>query len=83
MLSFEEKIDIFKTYLEEVKTGYGNEMKDEIYFCFFENEWNFNFLNKLATKEEIVNKIELVVSKMILHEHEDELENIMLYQFYE
>lgn len=82
MLNLEEKIKIFKTYLEADKIGYGNEMKNEIYFCFFENEWDFTFLNKLNSKEEIINKIELVVSRMILHEHEDELENIMSFQFY-
>lgn len=82
MLSFEEKIEIFKTYLQEEKESYGDKMKNEIYFCFFENEWDLKFLNELNTKVEIETKIEHIVGRMILHEHEDGLENIMLYQFY-
>lgn len=82
MLSFEEKIEIFKTLLEEEWGGYGDKMKDDIYFSFFENEWDFKFLHCLNTKKDIANKIELVVNKMIRHEHEEGLENIMFFQFY-
>lgn len=82
MLNFEEKIEVLKTYLEKEKGNYGDEMKNEIYFRFFENECDFKFLNDLHTKQEIENKIELIVSRMILHEHDDELQNIISYQLY-
>lgn len=82
MLNFEQKMEIFKTYLEEEKDAYGNEMKAKIHSCFFENEWDLKFLNDLNTKEDIENKIEHIVSRMILHEHEDGLENIISYQVY-
>jgi hypothetical protein len=82
MLTFEEKIKIFKTFLEEKQGSYADKMKDEIYFYFFENEWDFKFLNNLNSIEEIENKIEFVVVKMIMNEHLDGLENIMSYQFF-
>lgn len=82
MLNFEEKIEIFKTYLEEKNGNYTDMMKDEIYFCFFENEWDLKFLNDLNSKEEIEKKIEFVAGKMIMKENEDGIENIISYQFY-
>ena len=82
MLNIEEKIEIFKTYLEEEKGNFGDQMKNEIHFCFFKNEWDFEFLKDLNAKEDIETKIEQVVSRMILHEHEDDLENIISYQLY-
>jgi len=82
MLNLDEKIEIFKAYLEEETEGHVSDLKDEIHFCFFVNGWDLKFLNDIHSKEEIIKKIELVVSKMILHEHEDGLEDIMLDQFY-
>lgn len=35
------------------------------------------FLEKLTTKKEIEEKLEFVVSKIIMHEHEDGLENLI------
>lgn len=49
MLTFEEKIKIFKTFLEEKQGSYADKMKDEIYFYFFENEWDFKFLNNVLS----------------------------------
>ena len=82
MLKLYEKIEIFKRYLDKKDDSYADMMKDEIYFCFFENERDFKFLEDLNTKEEIEGKMELVISKMIMNEHQDGLENIIEYQFY-
>ena len=82
MLNLEQKIEYFKNCLENKNDNYADIMKNEIYFYFFENERNFNFLNNLNLKEEIENKIEFVVSNMILNEHQDGIENIISYQFY-
>lgn len=57
-------------------------MKNKIYFYFFENYYDLKYLDYLKTKEEIEVKIEHIVSRMILHEHEDRLENIIFHQFY-
>ncbi len=80
MLDIKNKISYFKEYLSVKNNNYGDEMKAEIYFNLFElgNESDFMFLEKLNTKKEIEYKIEILVSKMILHEHEDSLNNIIV-----
>lgn len=77
MLSFENKIKYFKNYISIKNGDYGDVMKDEIYFHFFENEKSFDFLNGLKSKTEIEEKVQFLVSKMIRHEHEDGLTNII------
>lgn len=77
MLSFEEKIESFIAYLEIKNNNYGDIVKDDIYFHFFENENSLGFLHKIESKIEIENKIEFLVSKIILHEHEDAFSNII------
>lgn len=79
MLSIENKIAFLKEYLLIKNDNYGDEMKEELHLNYFElgNEIDFMFLDKLNSKKEIENKIELLVSKMILHEHEDALTNIV------
>ena len=78
MLSFEEKIAYFEHCLENQNRSYHDSMKDEIYLYFFELEnGSFNFLNSLITQDEISNKVDFLVSKMVMHEHEDGLYNII------
>lgn len=77
MLTFEEKNEWFKTQLTIKNNNYGDEIKDEIYFYFFENENRLDFLNELESKVQIENKLEFLVSKIIIHEHEDGLTNII------
>ena len=77
MLTLEEKAQYFKNYLEIQNDNYGDEMKDEIYFHFFENEFDLSFLNVLETKKDIENKVEFLVSKMIMNEHHDGLIDII------
>lgn len=82
MLNYKQKIKIFKDYLEQENGNYLDIMKNEIYNYFFENDSELIFLNDFITKIDIENKIEQVASRMVLHEHEDGLENIIFYQFY-
>ncbi len=83
MLNIEEKINYLKDYLLSKKCNYGDVMKDEIYLYLFglqEDSYdanNFSFLDKLKTIKEIEVKLDFVVSKMILHEEEDGLCNII------
>jgi hypothetical protein len=77
MLSKNEKIAAFEAFLAVRYESYGDVMRDEIKNYYAENESELSFLDKLKTKEEIENKINFVVSKMILHEHEDSLQNII------
>ena len=82
MLVFNKKIELFKSYLEQKNNDYRDIMKNEIYFYFFENQGDLSFLNDINTIEAIENKIEQVVSRMILHEDDDDLINIIAYQFF-
>lgn len=77
MLSLEAKIEYFKNYVKAKNNNYGDVMKDKIYFHFFENESSFDFLNKLGVEEDIEKKVEFLVSKMIMNEHQDGLTNII------
>lgn len=78
MLNTLQKIEFFKEYLCAKNENYGDKMKEEIYFCFFENRFDINFLNSLNTNQDIENKVEFLVSKMILHDHEDGLDAVIL-----
>lgn len=77
MLTLEEKILLFKKLLCDKKGNYADLMKDEIYFYFFENERGFDFLKSLDSKNQINNKVDFLVNKMIMHEQEDGLQNII------
>jgi hypothetical protein len=76
MLSFDKKINHLKQYLAIKNDNYGDKMKDEI-FDYFDNIADFSFLDNLNSVQDIENKIELIVSKMILNEHQDGLKNII------
>ena len=72
------KIFYFKSLLQLPEDGVRKQMKNEIFEYYFELEnGNFQFLEKHHSNEEIKNKIDLVIHKMIMHEHEDELWNII------
>jgi hypothetical protein len=77
MLSFEEKIQYFENLLLFKNGGYGDLMKDEIHFYFFENQQHFNFLKKINSHKELEDKVEFIIGKMILHEHEEGLRTII------
>lgn len=78
MLSKNEKIDILKTSLSLRYESYGDLMRDEISDYFAENQNELSFLDTLKTAKEVQNKVNFIVSKMILHEHEDSLQNIIV-----
>jgi hypothetical protein len=78
MLSKNEKIAAFKASLSVRYESYGDVMRDEIKNYYADSGSELSFLDKLNTKEEIENKVNFVVSKMILHEHQDSLQNIIV-----
>jgi hypothetical protein len=80
MLSLEEKIQYFENLLLFKNGGYGDLMKEEIYFYFFENDGNFNFLEKIKSPKEIEDKVDFIICKMIRHEHEEGL-NIIIAEY--
>ncbi|MCU0467565.1 MAG: hypothetical protein MUF58_03115 [Arcicella sp.] len=77
MLSEEDKIDFLEEYLNLKNGSYGDNMKEELIFYFFELENDKSFLDHLDSEDAIKSKVEILISKMILHEHEDGLHNII------
>lgn len=77
MLNLNEKIKYFENSISIKNENYGDVMKDELYLHFFENENNFDFLNPLESEKEIESKIEFLISKMIMNEHQDGLTSII------
>lgn len=77
MLSRKKKIQILRAYLCLTNDSYGDKMREELFFYFFELNIDTSFLDALSTEEEIKIKVDLLVSKMILHEHQDGLKNII------
>lgn len=83
MLTIHEKIDFFEQDLSTQNASYADTIKDEIYDYFFERMGNstdienFSFLNLLVSKEEIENKINFIVSKIIMHEHHAGIEDLI------
>lgn len=79
MLTIEDKQRYLKEYLLIKNESYADEIKESIYNYFFEfqEEQNFVFLNKLCTYKDIKDKIEFIISKIILHEDDDSFENLL------
>lgn len=77
MLDLCGKIFFLKEYLSIKNDSYGDEMKVQLSFHFFDLEKDKSFLDHLNSEDEIRDKIDFLVSKMILHEHEDGLNSII------
>jgi len=84
MLTINEKIDFFEQKLLILNGSYGDTIKDEIHDYFFENIGNssdienFSFLDILVSSEEIEQKVNLIVSKIIMHEHHAGIEDLIV-----
>lgn len=82
MLTIEEKIDFFKEYLLLQNNNYTDIMKETVYNYFFclntnYNIEDFNFLNNDKTIQSIEKSVEFLISKMIMLEDKDGLDNII------
>lgn len=84
MLELYEKIEFFKKELLTRNNSYADYKKDEIHDYFFQelegysNIDDFSFLKLLATEEDIISQIELIISKIIMHENHSGLEELIL-----
>jgi hypothetical protein len=77
MLTRLQKIQIFKSEILSRNGSYADEMKEDIYFFFFENEYSFDFLNELNSEEAIKNKVAVLIHQLIMYDEEDELQAII------
>ncbi len=78
-LSKPEKIKLFKSLLLEENGSYADEIREGIYFYFFEsvNDPEFKFLDKMDNAETISKKLDFAVSKIIMHEDDDRFEELV------
>lgn len=79
MLDFREKKVVFYRFLKEKDGSYGDNIREEIEFYFDGLDNNLDFLNKFQSKEEIFNFVNMLVSKVIMNEHQDGFDDIMQY----
>lgn len=77
MLNFESKKEILKNILNIKNDSYGDFMKDEIYFHFFVNKNDLTFLNEYNNFDEIEEKVNFLISKMIMLEDKEGLSEII------
>jgi hypothetical protein len=76
-LNLEAKINLFKHHLELKNANYTDYLKDELHFYFFENNNDLSFLNELETDSQIISKVDFLISKIIKHEHEEGINEII------
>ncbi len=85
MLELSDKINILKDYLDEIGDTHVDSFKTDIVFYFndFEDEQScdFQFLNRLNSKEEIHSVIDHLISKIALKfdENEEQLSDFIFY----
>jgi hypothetical protein len=75
MLSFKEKIDIFTSLLNQEEMSYADSFNANIDLCG--KNYDYNFLEKLNSKKEIILWIEKLKSRIIMKEDESILEDII------
>jgi len=84
MFKLYEKIEYFRKQLLIQNDSYADNIREEIYDYFFQElEANydismFSFLNLLLSEEDINYQIDLIVSKIIMHEHHAGIEELIL-----
>ncbi len=71
------KINYFESLLKKHDGSYYDRIKEELHNYFFELENELQFLDKLNTKKEIDNSLNILLSKIVMHEDEDIIENII------
>jgi hypothetical protein len=83
MLTINKKIIIFEQKLLTKNNSYSDNIKDEIHEYFFESIGdssdieNFSFLNSTLSSKAIEEKIDLIVSKIIMHQHHAGIEDLI------
>ena len=70
MLNFEEKKEILKEYLSEIKDNYADSFKTDIFLYFNEFEdiknTDFKFLGELKSTEDIQTFVDNLTSKIVM-----------------
>jgi hypothetical protein len=90
MLEIQTKIKLFESCLLSQNGSYADIMKEEIHDYFFvhmgdeKDIKNFSFLKKLKNSIDIENKVNGLVSKLIMNEHHAGIDDLIYeYTLYE
>lgn len=79
MLDFEHKKHIFFECLNNKNGSYADSIREEIEFYFDCSNNEMNFLDKFYTREEIYSFTNMLVSKIIMNEHQDGFNDIIMH----
>lgn len=88
MLNHEDKIEVLKAYLADIKDNYTDSFKTDIWFYFdaFENiqedNIKLNFLKSLKSKRDIQKWVDNLTSKIVMkyNEEEEQLSDFIYYE---
>lgn len=75
MLTFENKIEIFTSILSQEENSYADSFNGEI--LIFGENFDFKFLDKLFSKNDINNWIEKLKCRIVMREDDAVLEDIV------
>jgi hypothetical protein len=75
MLTFDQKIRYFRKYLSLEEKTFADSFSADI--LIFGDNCEHNFLKDLHTKKQIIDWIEFIKSKIVLHEHEASVQEIL------
>lgn len=76
-MTIRNKINYFESLLNKYDGSYYDRIKEELHNYFFELEKELQFLDKFKTEKEIENSLNILLSKIVMHEDEDIIENII------
>lgn len=75
MLNFKEKVKIFTSLLSKEEVSYADTFNADIDIC--SSNCDYNFLEKLNSKKEIIYWIEKLKSRIVMREDDAILEDII------
>ncbi|WP_369177182.1 hypothetical protein [Candidatus Thiodubiliella endoseptemdiera] len=75
MLSFDKKLSIFSSVLNQDEKSYADSFNGLIFM--YSKNGDYDFLHKLSSKQDIINWIERLKSRIVMHEDEAEMEDII------
>ncbi len=75
MLNFKEKVEILNYFLNQEEISYADSFNADIAIC--SSNYDYNFLEKLKSKKEIIHWIEKLKSRIVMRENEDLTEEII------
>ncbi|MDI9862937.1 hypothetical protein QM480_01270 [Flectobacillus sp. DC10W] len=77
MLSTKEKIAILEELLVKQENSYSDSIREELYVELIENQKVYYFLKDFSTQQEIQDILNTLIHRVIMHEHEEDIKDIV------